>query len=305
MRFFPVFCLFALFFILQPAALAEEADEIAAIGAIAETEGTVALSRAGEVAVAEPGQPVFLNDAFETGPGARALILFIDETELTLGENALAEINDYVFDADEPEYNRGRFSVTRGAFIFVTGLLKQNEKPDVAIETAYGSIGIRGTTVWGGALDDVYNIFVADGAVSFATNRGRVTLGAGEGTNVRGRDSIPERARKWDEDKIGRAVRTVALQNRDRARERVARMKEQHAAMRAQHREVIRKRRDQNREPKQDRRQQHRDNLQQLKQQREEQRQQLPENRGRAEPASEMERRERQHLNRGPARRRD
>jgi len=212
-----------------------------AIGTIAEIEGLVAIAKqdanGNETEDAQPvtpaiGDEIHLDDVIETGPESKALIVFIDDTELTLGENALFSVEEYIFDADTPDKNKGRFSVLRGAFIFATGLIGKRDNPDVKIETTYGSIGIRGTVVWGGVLDDQYNVFVQEGEVTFATDRGRVTLKPGQGTLVQNRRSIPSRAKAWGAPKIERAVKTVSLRNPAQARERVAQIKERHQAMR-------------------------------------------------------------------------
>ncbi|MCB9991125.1 MAG: FecR domain-containing protein [Rhodospirillales bacterium] len=236
-------------------------DQSPAIGTIAEVEGAAAIQQSGQAKIAEVGQDVHMNDIIETGPDSKLMVLFIDETELTLGEESRLTVDEYVFDPEDPADNKGRFSVLRGAFIFTTGLIKKGqETPDVQIETAYGSIGIRGTTVWGGPIDDEYNVFVQDGEVSFATDRGRVRIRPGEGTKVYSRSAIPDRARKWGEAKIGRATQTVALKNQERVKERVAAFKQKHQAMRTEHRAFILDKIQQKRDLQQENRQQLQDN---------------------------------------------
>lgn len=239
---FVVFCFFS------TPALAQEANTAMPIGTIAEIEGVVAMAEDGETIMPEVGREIYLNDVIETGPDSKALILFIDDTELTISENARFTVDEYVFDEQDPETNKGRFNVTRGAFIFVSGLIGKNEQPDVKIETNYGSIGIRGTVVWGGAIDDEYNVFVQEGEVFFATDRGRVTVKEGQGTKVRNRRAIPSRAKAWGQEKIGRAVRTVALKNPQAVKERVSKMKARHAEMRQKHIEKIKGKRSEKRE---------------------------------------------------------
>lgn len=234
----------------------------AAIGTIAEIEGPVIRYAHDEIAAdakvgmaPEIGQLVYMNDVIETGAGAKAHILFIDDTELTLGENASITVDEYVFDAEDTSANKGRFNLN-GTFSFVSGLIGKRENPDVLLETPYGSIGIRGTVVWGGPLDEEYNVFVQEGAVTVATERGRVNVAAGEGTMIQGRRAIPTRAKAWGEEKIARANRATGLKNREQAKQRVAQFKERHAGMREKHKEAVMKKRGLRKEQQQQRQQQ-------------------------------------------------
>lgn len=236
-----IFVLIFALIICFPASLRAQDD--APIGMIAETEGDVTLIRFGEVpGQAAPETAIYLNDVIETAAGAKAHILFIDETELTLGEQTHLSIDNYVFDADSPAGNSGRFRFLKGTFIFTSGLITKLSKPDVILETAYGSIGIRGTTVWGGEIDNEYGIFVASGEVQVKTLRGQARVRAGEGTSITSRAERPSKIQKWSEVKIERAKQTVRLARAESVKERVERLKQKHEEMREKHREMIRQR---------------------------------------------------------------
>lgn len=225
--------------------------EKAQIGTIIEVEGTGTLqSDIGSIANAatvtlSPAKsdfPVFLNDVIETGPDSKAHILFIDDTELTLGENARLEIDEYIFDPDNMDSNAGRFSITRGAFLFVSGLITKISKPDVQVNTAYGTIGIRGTAFWGGQMDDEYGILVQDGEITVQNERGRINVGKGQGTSLRSRSSMPARPKTWSPDKIQRAQNKIALQRKAAVMRRVAEKKEMHNVLRAKYKENMKQR---------------------------------------------------------------
>lgn len=303
-------------FVLPRSAAAEDA---AAIGTVAEIEGPVTRYAFDELpadakigAIPEVGQAVYLHDIIETGPGGKAHILFIDDTELTLGENARLTVDEYVFDAEAKTPGKGRFSVLNGAFLFVSGLISKHEKPDVEIATTYGTIGIRGTVVWGGTLEDQYNIFVQEGQVTFATERGRVTVGPGEGTMAHSRRAIPTRAKAWGQEKITRAVSTISLRNAEQVKQRVAGLKERHAEMRAKHRETVKEKREIRREQQQERRDDRTNRMQEKGRQHGEKRTDLPKSQdmqgpvqqqkpqqeqpSTGNPARDFERREQNHL---------
>jgi hypothetical protein len=110
------------------------------------TQGTVTVTRAGTTTPVplDPGDTIGLNDTIETGPGSKASILFDDNTEFTMGEKSKLKVDDYVYDP-EGTANRAHYSFLKGVFQYVGGLLDQKDPAGVKIDTAYGSIGIRGT----------------------------------------------------------------------------------------------------------------------------------------------------------------
>lgn len=296
MRFILACFLFAFF--CTPSVQAQETTGPSAIGTIAEIEGVTAIADGGEAVIPQVGREIYLNDRIETGPDSRMLLVFIDDTELTLGENANLTIDEYVFDPANPAANKGRFSILRGAFILASGLISKREDPDVQIETSYGSIGIRGTVVWGGVLDDEYNVFVQEGEVTFATERGRVTVRPGEGTRVGSRRSIPARAKAWGQMKIGRAVQSVALRHPERVKARMADIRARHAAIRDKRKNRAGDRQE-NRPQGQEQRQERREDI---RQNRQEKRQQRENRTDIHNPARDLEIREKLHLKRQPAR---
>lgn len=214
-------------------ARAQTADPI---GTIIETEGAASINHAGQTKAAAADMDVYMNDVIETGTAGRVLVMFIDDTQVTLSDNAQLKVDDYVFDADAASGNKGRFSILRGAFLFASGLMTKVQEPDVAIETAYGSIGLRGTTVWGGEMDGQYGVFVKEGEVVISNNRARTKIAAGQGTNIRNRDSLPELPKTWSPDKIGKATGTIALKRADVVRRRIADRRQKHQDIREQRR---------------------------------------------------------------------
>lgn len=222
-----------------PATVSEEA----VVGTVMEAEGAVNLI----VPNAPPrtlkvNDVVHMNDVIETGLSARAFILLIDDTELTLGENAQLTIDEYVFDEEDTAANKGRYSILRGAFLYTSGLVAKKENPDVEINTPYGAIGIRGTSFWGGDIDGEYGVLVTEGRVSVQTERGRIYVDKGQGTSLRAKTSIPARAAVWSEEKVGRAVKTIALQDANGVRQRVEKHADKQKAARVNFKENLRKR---------------------------------------------------------------
>lgn len=111
------------------------------------------------------GAEVIFEDRLKTGPGARLQSTLVDGTQLTLGENASLVVDEFAYD---PSKEGGKLSldVVQGAFLFVGGKIEGRTGGNVAINTPVGTLGVRGTTVWGGAIDGGYGVLVLDGEVT-------------------------------------------------------------------------------------------------------------------------------------------
>lgn len=91
------------------------------------------------------GGSVYPGDTVETGAGARTVLVFRDDSRLTLGANAQFRVDNFVFDDKNP--TEGRFLVTllRGSLRALTGLIGKANNRNVGFSTATATIGIRGT----------------------------------------------------------------------------------------------------------------------------------------------------------------
>ncbi len=193
------------------------------IGELIGVEGGVFNVNEAEEASAEIGDPIFMDDVVETDTSARALILLKDETELILGSNASLKIDKYVFDPADVESNEGNF-VLKGPFLWVSGLIPKDNK-NVSLKTDFGSIGIRGTSVWGGMLKEDFAVFVLDGKVFFTTPTGRVSIEKGEGISI-GSQATALEVKKWKTPKIDAAISTVSFEDSANLTETYARVVE-------------------------------------------------------------------------------
>jgi hypothetical protein len=129
---------------------------------------------------------------------------------LTLGENASVVIDRYVYD---PDQNVGETLIrtTKGAFLFASGRIKGLKQHSIAVSTPVADIGVRGTQFWGGPLDK-FGVLVLEGEITVSNQAGGVTLsGTGQGTDIPSPLDPPGPAKAWSDEKIARAVATVAL----------------------------------------------------------------------------------------------
>lgn len=216
MRILPLLTLFVLFTPTQVLAQAETP-----IGEFIELEGSAFIVTEEEETSAEVGDPIFLNDTIETEADTRAMIQLKDETEIILGSKASLKVDTYVFDPADTSKNEGDLLV-KGPFVWMSGLLPKNNR-NVNIQTPLGSIGIRGTTVWGGTLDAKFGVFVFDGKVFFTNSTGRVTIEKDEGVFVTEK-SPGLNVKKWGNAKIEAAFDTIALSDSSKQSEKYLRL---------------------------------------------------------------------------------
>lgn len=91
------------------------------------------------------GGSVYPGETVETAAGARTLLVFRDDSRLTLGPNAQFRVDNFVF--DEKNASEGRFLVTllKGSLRALTGLIGKANARNVGFATPTATIGIRGT----------------------------------------------------------------------------------------------------------------------------------------------------------------
>ena len=82
-------------------------------------------------------------DNVETTAG-RLKIEFVDKTQVSLTENTLIVINEYVYDPD-PSKSKMAMNFVSGTARFATGGLGLVPKENIAIQTPTATIGVRGT----------------------------------------------------------------------------------------------------------------------------------------------------------------
>lgn len=121
-------------------------NAIQASAKLVEVQGTItARDVHGNRRAMVSGGSVYPGDTVETTAGARTVLVFRDDSRLTLGSNAQFRVDNFVFDEKNP--TEGRFLVTllRGSLRALTGLIGKANNRNVGFTTATATIGIRGT----------------------------------------------------------------------------------------------------------------------------------------------------------------
>ena len=103
-----------------------------------------AISTDGGLRRLDQGLPVNTGDTVITAASSFVRMKLSDGGFIVLRPNSRFQIEDYRF-ADKPEENRSVFSLLKGGFRAVTGLIGQRNKSAVSYRTSVATIGIRGT----------------------------------------------------------------------------------------------------------------------------------------------------------------
>lgn len=208
MRFLSILALMIVFS-LPSAAQQDNADVVAKVLRIQNAAVAMqdALPRPLDV-----GSDVQLGDIISTGKDTRLEIEFTDGTIVRLGERAHFTVVEYVL-----EQNGGNavMRMLQGAFQVTSGKMMQLADASMTVETNTATIGIRGTTFWGGELENGFEVALLKGkGVDVKTAVGTVSLTEpGTGTRAANKGVFPSEPLPWGRNKMQSAIDTVSFDN--------------------------------------------------------------------------------------------
>jgi hypothetical protein len=91
------------------------------------------------------GASVYQGELVETGPVTKGVLIFRDDSRLTLGASTRFKVDGFVFDDKNPTEGRFLVSLLRGSMRALTGLIGKANNRNVGFTTDTATIGIRGT----------------------------------------------------------------------------------------------------------------------------------------------------------------
>ncbi|WP_373086161.1 Calx-beta domain-containing protein [Sneathiella sp.] len=99
------------------------------------------------------GASVFQGDILETASGSSFTVIFVDDTQFSMGENGRAVLDEMIY---SPSTGSGSFGISllQGVFSLVSGQIAKDNHDNVDIRTPVGTIGIRGTS-WAGNIKSI------------------------------------------------------------------------------------------------------------------------------------------------------
>ena len=181
-------------------------------GVVERVQGSALAVQNANVRPLSPGTEVFVGDILSTGADARLEIRMRDDAIFTLAEESSFVIVDYTFGgAGEPP--RAVMRLMQGAFLAVSGAIAVAENGNMTVHTSVATIGIRGTTVWGGTLDGLFRVALLDGNLATVSNAdGTVELDQIDvGTIITGPGASPTFPTPWGRALLAAARATVAF----------------------------------------------------------------------------------------------
>ena len=131
---------------VTPLAQASAASVVPATARVVQLQGSmVAVSETGERRQVLAGGPAYKGDTLETPPGAQAVMVFRDDSRVTVAGNTRVRIEDFVYDAKAPGEGSFTFGLLKGGIRALTGLIGKAKPTSVRFTTSTATVGIRGT----------------------------------------------------------------------------------------------------------------------------------------------------------------
>ncbi|NMM46269.1 hypothetical protein HH303_17390 [Rhodospirillaceae bacterium KN72] len=192
------------------------------IGKVTKLLGAASQAMDENVTPLTAGSPVYEDALIETGDDARLEIVFIDSSQITLGERARLVMDDlvYSFEASETGVVAQSFRILDGTFLFLSGAVARTDHDAVSVSTPVATIGIRGTGFFGGPLaagmppgELHYGFMLTEGAIDVSSVDGTVTLDeVNEGTFLpMSGQAAPTPPTQWQQEAIDEAYASVAF----------------------------------------------------------------------------------------------
>jgi len=199
--------LFAFFIVMSLMPNTAFCESPEAIGRFNMVQGTVTLIRSSKTKVTnyfeiKQNDPIYAGDHIETGEDGYITLLFIDETELSVGPHGKLTIDEYVYDPSFVVENKSRFNILNAAFSYIGGKMAEYQDSDISIDVNFGSIGIRGTKILRTMRDMECWIFLEEGHITVSNDAGTVELLPGEGTRLSDKAIAPVAPEIWSDEKI-------------------------------------------------------------------------------------------------------
>jgi len=158
-----------------------DSPESRVIGRIAMIKGDVnAKDAKGKERRINKGGPVYLGDRLLTTDKSFVVVIFRDDTRLTIRPSSEVVLNDYLLSQDKVGENRFVTELLKGGLRTLTGNIGKQNPEGFKVKTSSSTMGIRGT-----GFDVYYKnptwVNVWSGAIDFEYRDGTVLVGRCEG----------------------------------------------------------------------------------------------------------------------------
>lgn len=171
------------------------------VGTVAEVTGDATLTRDGTTQPLTPGTALSEGDTALTAENALALLILESDTRINMGAASSVVLS--------------RFAAATGGSLNVSGAIvfdRPEDLPpiDLAFETAFGQIAVRGTRFFVGPSKGAYAVFCQRGRVTVTAAGTTRDLGPGDGVDL-AEGAPPGEVGQWGEPRIRAAFESVGL----------------------------------------------------------------------------------------------
>jgi hypothetical protein len=168
------------------------------IGKISAFSGDVKVDRNTKLLNATVGFILEQKDTVKTSDNAKAQIVFEDGTVISIGKNAILNINEFINDTTNPKNSKVDVKFAEGAFKTITGGIGKVAPDRFKLQTKSASIGIRGTIIYG----NQQMIACTQGEIEVEAGGVRQILPAGTMTKIQ-QDGTPTDPEPIENDELG------------------------------------------------------------------------------------------------------
>jgi hypothetical protein len=139
------------------------------------------------------GSDINSGETIDTGTG-RAQVRFTDGSQVSLQPGTQYRIDDYKFSGKNDGEEKGFFSLVKGGFRTISGLIGKVDRKAYQVSTSTATIGIRGTEYAVVSSQNGVTISAGEGLVEVCNGAGCIILASGESAVVTDQAGKPVRA---------------------------------------------------------------------------------------------------------------
>lgn len=200
-----LFCLIFgfVFLLLAAPCFAQSAGSVVFVSGAA-----VIVAKDGQLRAVARGGEFGVGETIDTADG-RVQLRFLDGASMSLQPATRFRIEDFRFvvqDGKAGGDDRGIFSLIKGGFRTITGLIGKERREQYRVDSAVATIGIRGTDYSAHLGEAGLSVSTFGGLVEVCSSAGCVQVGPGEVAVVPARDSRPQLQGRLDGTLDGSAV---------------------------------------------------------------------------------------------------
>ena len=209
------------------------------VGLVIGTEGKAMIQR--EDSPPSPASfktPLRMGDTIATAGDARLFLRLIDGTDVTLGPMASLSVRNFSFDPEDAQRNTALLALS-GPFRVKSGGFQPGD--DLTLTLPVARIALREASLVAGAVDDDYALAIEGetGSASALFTRGRVTLNAGQGTEISGKTAIPTRPQPLSPERLDALDSQVTLKDQAEYDQRIVGMEKIFSHLLAAHHALL------------------------------------------------------------------